>query len=73
MLDFQKVKLTERDEAKKIFAGKEAEAIKMELNEAAAKMGTDFEESKRKQERIVMLQVSGFFFFKRNVTREKCS
>jgi len=59
VLDFQKVKAKEREEAKKLFSGKEAESLKKEIMEAAEKMGiqTELEAEKIKQERIRAIQV----------------
>ena len=56
MLDFQKVKLKERVEAKKLFEGKSPEEFKAKLSKVDENM-SEFEAEKRKQERIVMLQV----------------
>ncbi len=59
VLDFQKVKFKEKEEARKLFEGKPAELLKKEIAEEAARVGLlgESEEEKRQRERVGILQV----------------
>ena len=59
MLDFQRVKLKEKVEAKSMFEGKSVDLLKKEIELGAEKVGvpSETEEEKKQKERINMIQV----------------